>query len=263
MSEERLQKVMSAAGVASRRASEELIEQGRVTVDGERARLGQKVDPATATIHVDGERINVDVDLVHVVFNKPRGVVTTTDDPEGRPTVMDYVDVTERLHPVGRLDMDTEGLLLLTNDGELTNKLLHPSYEVERTYLAMVRGSVRRQVLAELQGGVRLGDGIARPKRARVIEDQNERTLLEIVMTEGRKHEVRRMIDKVGLHLERLARTAFGGLEIGDLKQGSWRHLSSTEVSTLYATVGEGDRPPAGRKVTLHERRERQRGKGR
>lgn len=258
---ERLQKVMAAAGVASRRASEELIEQGRVRVDGAPAHLGQKVDPTTAVIHVDGERINADVDLVWIMLNKPRGVVTTADDPEGRPTVLEYVDVAQRLHPVGRLDMDTEGLLLLTNDGELTNKLLHPSYEVERTYLALVRGSVRRHVLAELRDGVRLGDGIARPRSARVIEDQNERTLLEIVMTEGRKHEVRRMVDKVGLHLERLARTAYGGVEIGDLRQGSWRHLSQTEVSALYAAVGEGDRPPASRHTSLHERRARQAGR--
>ena len=257
---ERLQKVMAAAGVASRRASEELIEQGRVRVDGEVAHLGQKVDPATAVIHVDGERVNVDVDLVWVMLNKPRGVVTTADDPEGRPTVHDYVDLPQRVHAVGRLDMDTEGLLLLTNDGELTNKLLHPSYEVERTYLALVRGSVRRHVLAQLRDGVRLGDGIARPRSARVIEDQNERSLLEIVMTEGRKHEVRRMVDRVGLHLERLARTAYGGVEIGDLRQGSWRHLSQTEVSALYAAVGEGDHPPPDRHTSLHERRARQSG---
>lgn len=262
MSEDRLHKVMAAAGVASRRGSEELIEQGRVTVDGRRAELGQKVDPSTAVIHVDGERINVDVDLVYVMFNKPRGVVTTTDDPEGRPTVLDHVEVPVRVFPVGRLDMDTEGLLLLTNDGELTNKLLHPSSAVERTYLALVRGSVRRHVLAELRDGVRLGDGLARPARARVLEDQNERSLLEIVMTEGRKHEVRRMVDAVGLHLERLARTSFGGLGIGDLKQGSWRHLSATEVSTLYAAVGEGRPPPPGRKVELDERRARHGGHG-
>ena len=262
MSLERLQKVLAAAGVASRRASEELIQQGRVRVDGEVAEIGQKVDATTAVIKVDGERVNVDVDLTYVVLNKPRGVVTTADDPEGRPTVVEYVQLPQRLFPVGRLDQDTEGLLLLTNDGELTNKLLHPSYEVERTYLALVRGSVRRHVLAELRDGVMLEDGIAKPRRARVIEDQNERTLLEIVMTEGRKREVRRMVDAVGLHLERLARTAYGGIEIGDLKQGRWRHLSHTEVSTLYAAVGEGDRPPAERKATLAERRARQ-GRGR
>ncbi len=260
---ERLQKVMAAAGVASRRASEELIEQGRVRVDGEVAHIGQKVDPATAVILVDGERVNVDVDLTYVMLNKPRGVVTTADDPEGRPTVVEYVDLPQRLFPVGRLDQDTEGLLLLTNDGELTNKLLHPSYEVERTYLALVRGSVRRHVLAQLREGITLEDGFARPERARVIEDQNERSLLEIVMTEGRKREVRRLVDGVGLHLDRLARTAYGGLEIGDLKQGRWRHLSQTEVSTLYAAVGEGRQPPAGRKATLRERRARQAGEPR
>lgn len=257
---DRLQKVMAAAGIASRRASEDLIEQGRVRVDGDVATLGDKVDPSVAVITVDGERINVDIDMTYLAYNKPRGVVTTADDPHGRPTVLDDVDLPQRLFPVGRLDMDTEGLLLLTNDGELTNKLLHPSYEVERTYLALVKGSVRGHVLAELRDGMQLEDGFARPKRARVLEDQNERSLLEIVMTEGRNREVRRMVDAVGLTLDRLARTAYGGIEIGDLKQGRWRHLSHTEVSTLYAAVGEGRRPPEERKVELRERRARQQG---
>jgi 23S rRNA pseudouridine2605 synthase len=163
---------------------------------------------------------------------------------------------------VGRLDQDTEGLLLVTNDGELTHKLLHPSYEVERTYLVLIQGSVKRHVLAQLRDGVELEDGMAKPKSARIIEDQRERTLLEIVMTEGRKREVRRMVDAVDLTLLRLARTAYGGIELGDLRQGKWRHLSHTEVSTLHAAVGAGAQPPAGRKATLKERRARQRGPG-
>ena len=257
---ERLQKVMAHAGVASRRASEELIEQGRVTVDGQVASLGDMVDPETADIRVDGERVVVDVDLTYVMLNKPQGVVTTVDDPDGRPTVVEYVALPQRLFPVGRLDIDTEGLLLLTNDGELTHKLLHPSYGVERTYLALVRGSVRRHVLAQLRDGVELEDGLARPKRIRVIDEQQDRSLLEIVMTEGRKREVRRMIDEVGLTLERLARTAYAGVELGDLRQGRWRHLTHTEVSALHAAVAEGASPPPGRHATLRERRAKQRG---
>lgn len=261
--EERLQKILAHAGVASRRASEELIAEGRVTVDGEVAELGMKADPTQADIRVDGERINTDPDLLYVMLNKPQGVVTTVDDPEGRPTVMDLVNVTQRLYPVGRLDMDTEGLLLLTNDGDLAHALMHPSFEVERTYLALVPGPVRRRTLAELEEGVELEDGLARPRSVEVIDEARSKALVQIVMTEGRKREVRRMVDAVGLHLERLARTAYGGLEIGDLKQGKWRHLSQTEVSTLYAAVGEGRRPPEGRKATLRERRARQAGEPR
>ncbi len=257
---ERLQKVLANAGVASRRASEELIAQGRVTVDGRTATIGDKVDPAVAEILVDGERVVVDVDLTYLMLNKPRGVVTTADDPQGRPTVVELVGLRQRLWPVGRLDLDTEGLLLLTNDGELTNKLLHPSYEVERTYLALVRGHVRRHVLAELRDGVELDDGLAVPRRARVVDEQHDRTLLEVVMTEGRKHEVRRLVDAVGLRLERLARTAYAGVELGDLRQGRWRHLTHAEVSTLHAAVAGGRRPPPARRTALQERRARQRG---
>lgn len=257
---DRLQKVLANAGVASRRASEELIAQGRVTVDGEVATIGDKVDPTAVEIRVDGERVTVDVSLTYVLFNKPQGVVTTADDPQGRPTVVEYVELPQRLWPVGRLDIETEGLLLLTNDGDLTHKLLHPSYGVERTYLALIRGPVRRHVLAELRDGVRLGDGMAAPERARVIDDQRDRTLLEIVMTEGRKHEVRRMVAAVGLTLERLARTAYGGVELGDLRQGRWRHLTHAEVSMLHAAVDDGSTPPSGRKASLQERRARQRG---
>jgi 23S rRNA pseudouridine2605 synthase len=239
---ERLQKVLAAAGVASRRASEDLITAGRVTVNGVRARIGDKVDPAVDIVEVDGERVKVDPALVYVILNKPQGVVTTTSDPEGRPTVTELVNLEERLYPVGRLDQDTEGLVLLTNDGTLVHNLLHPSFEVERVYLALVPGPVRREPLRRLTDGVELEDGLARARRVREVESSRGRALLEIVMTEGRKREVRRMLAEVGLPVERLARVAFGGVELGDLRQGRWRFLNNTEISRLYASSGAASR---------------------
>jgi len=235
---ERLQKVMAAAGIASRRASEVLISAGRVTVNGRVATIGDRVDVDTDVVEVDGERVIVDTTLRYLMLNKPQGVVSTTSDPEGRPTVMDLVNLDERLYPVGRLDQDTEGLLLLTNDGELANRLLHPSYGVERTYLALVPGPVRREMLRRLAEGVELDDGPARPKRTRVVEEHRGKALLEVVMTEGRKREVRRMLAEVGLPVERLARVSFGGVELGDLRQGKWRFLDRPEIARLHAAVG-------------------------
>ena len=235
---ERLQKVMAAAGVASRRASELLIAAGRVTVNGVVATIGDRVDAETDVVEVDGERVIVDTTLRYLMLNKPQGVVSTTHDPEGRPTVMDLVNLEERLYPVGRLDQDTEGLLLLTNDGELANRLLHPSFGVERTYLALVPGPARREVLRRLADGVELDDGLARPKRVRVVEEHRGKALLEVVMTEGRKREVRRMLAAVGMPVERLARVAFGGVELGDLRQGKWRFLDRPEIARLHAAVG-------------------------
>lgn len=235
---ERLQKVMAAAGIASRRASEVLIAAGRVTVNGRVAALGDRVDPDVDVVEVDGDRVIVDTTLRYLMLNKPRGVVSTTHDPEGRPTVMDLVNLDERLYPVGRLDQDTEGLLLLTNDGELANRLLHPSFEVERTYLALVPGPIRRDTLRRLSEGVELDDGLARPRRVRVAEEHRGKALLEVVMTEGRKREVRRMLAAVGAPVERLARVAFGGVELGDLRQGKWRFLDAPEIARLHAAAG-------------------------
>jgi len=243
---ERLQKVMAAAGIASRRASELLITAGRVTVNGRVASLGDRVDKDVDVVEVDGERVIVDTTLRYLMLNKPQGVVSTTSDPEGRPTVMDLINLDERLYPVGRLDQDTEGLLLLTNDGELANRLLHPSYGVERTYLALVPGPVRREMMRRLDEGVELDDGPARPKRVRVVEEHRGKALLEVVMTEGRKREVRRMLAAVGLPVERLARVAFGGVELGDLRQGKWRFLDRPEIARLHAVVGSTPPEPDG-----------------
>jgi len=237
---ERLQKVMAAAGVASRRASEELIVAGRVTVNGRRATIGDQVDPTVDIVEVDGERVNVDPALVYVMLNKPQGYVSTTSDPEGRPTVLDLVQLDERLYPVGRLDQDTEGLLLLTNDGTLVHRLLHPSFEVERTYLALVPGPVRRDPIRRLTEGVELEDGLARAKRVRTVEQGKGKVLLEVVMTEGRKREVRRMLAEVGHPVERLARVGFGGVRLGDLRQGRWRFLNNPEIHALHSAAGGG-----------------------
>jgi len=254
---ERLQKAMAAAGVASRRASEELIAEGRVTVNGEVAELGRKVDPASDDIRVDGERINADPDKVYVLLNKPRGVVTTVDDPEGRPTVIDLVNLPMRLYPVGRLDLDTEGLLLLTNDGDLTHDLLHPSRQVPRTYVVLVPGPFKRSAVQELLDGVELDDGTARPTSVEVLEEQRNKALVQVVMTEGRKREVRRMFAAIGHPVERLARVAFGGVELGDLRQGNWRFLTQQEVGRLHAAVGGRRGAPRDKRVTRDERRER------
>ena len=238
---ERLQKVLSAAGVASRRHAEELIAAGRVRVNGAVATLGDKVDATTDVVEVDGERVTLDTTLRYVLLNKPQGFVSTTSDPEGRPTVTELINLPDRLYPVGRLDRETEGLLLLTNDGDLVHRLLHPSFEVERTYLALVPGPVRREVLARLRDGVELDDGPARPRRVRVTEQHAGKAVLEVVMTEGRKREVRRMLAAVGLPVERLARVAFGGVELGDLRQGKWRFLTDPEVNRLRRASGAGE----------------------
>jgi len=260
VAEERLQKILAHAGIASRRASEELIVEGRVTVDGEVAILGMRADAVASDIRVDGERVNTNPELIYLMLNKPQGVLTTADDPEGRPTVMDLVNVTQRLFPVGRLDMDTEGLLLMTNDGELAHALMHPSFEVRREYLALVPGPVRKRTLAQLRDGVELDDGLARPIEIEVLEEARSKALLRVVMAEGRKREVRRMLGAVGLHVERLARTTYGGVEIGELRQGKWRFLTQLEVGMLYRAIeqrGGGGQRIKERRASRDERRAR------
>ncbi len=235
---ERVQKVLAAAGIGSRRACEELIAAGRVCVDGELVILGGKADPTTQVITVDGERIHTNPLLVYLLLNKPTGVVTTVTDPQGRPTVMDLVPSAPRVYPVGRLDRDTEGLLVLTNDGELANRLAHPSYEVEKTYVAQIRGPAKRRSLRTLLEGVDLEDGPARARSVRELGAAGDRTLIEIVLAEGRKREVRRMLQAVGLPLERLARVRIGPLHLGDIAPGKSRPLTGAEVRALYGAVG-------------------------
>lgn len=257
MALDRLQKVMAHAGIASRRASEDLISAGRVTVNGEVAELGRKVDAASDDIRLDGERINVDTDLVHVMLNKPQGVIATADDPRGRPTVVEMVNLPQRIYPVGRLDADTEGLLLLTNDGELTHRLLHPSHEVDKVYVALVRGSVKDSTVRDLRNGVELDDGLARPTSVEVLETKHDETLVQLTMVEGRKREVRRLFDAVGHPVRRLARVAFGGVELGDLRQGKWRFLTQQEIARLHAATEGRSGPGESRRHAKDERSRR------
>jgi 23S rRNA pseudouridine2605 synthase len=238
---ERVQKVLAAAGIGSRRACEELIAAGRVAVDGEIITLGAKADPTSQVVTLDGERIHTNPTLLYLLLNKPTGYVTTVTDPQGRPTVMDLVPASPRVYPVGRLDRDTEGLLILTNDGELANRLAHPSYEVEKTYVAQIRGPAKRKSVRMLLDGVELDDGIARAKSVRELGGAGDRTLVEIVLAEGRKREVRRMLQAVGLPLERLARVRIGPLPLGEIAPGKYRPLNGSEVRALYATVGLND----------------------
>ena len=236
----RLQKVLAAAGLGSRRACEVLIEEGRVSVDGEIVReQGRRVDPQTNVIRVDTMRINTASDLVYLALNKPRGMVTAMADPEGRPCVGDLVATRrERLFHVGRLDAETEGLLLLTNDGELAHRLSHPSFEVPKTYLAEVLGPVARDVGRRLREGVELEDGIVKVDSFRLVDSNANRVLLEIVLHEGRKHIVRRALDEVGHPVQRLVRTAVGPVRVGDQRAGKLRALTLEELAGLFSLVG-------------------------
>ena len=236
----RLQRVLAAAGLGSRRACELLIEEGRVEVDGALVRTqGMRVDPDKAVIRVDGMRIASAPDHVYLALNKPRGVVSTMSDPQGRPSLEEFVgDRSARLFHVGRLDTDTEGLLLLTNDGELAHRLSHPSYEVVKVYLAEVQGPIARDVGKRLKEGVELDDGIARADRFRIVHSSGGRYMIEVSLHEGRKHVVRRMLDAVGHPVSRLVRTDVGPISIGNLKPGKHRKLSQQEVGELFKAVG-------------------------
>ncbi|TDE41442.1 pseudouridine synthase [Nonomuraea mesophila] len=235
----RLQKVLAQAGVASRRACEEMIGEGRVTVNGQVVRrFGAKVDPATQVIHVDGKRIPTAPDLVYYALNKPIGVVSTMDDPQGRPCLADYVEeLAPRLFHVGRLDTETEGLLLLTNDGELANRLTHPSYGVQKKYWAKVPGPIPRDLGRRLKQGIELEDGIARADSFTVVQEHGQQALVEVVLHEGRKHVVRRMLEVAGHRVIDLARIEFGPVKLGRTKPGTMRALSLKEVGELYAAV--------------------------
>lgn len=236
----RLQKVLAAAGIGSRRACEELIADGRVTVDGQRVtEQGLRVDPATAVIHVNGQRVPTAPGLVVLVVNKPRGMITTMSDEHGRSCVGDLVaDRPERLFHVGRLDADTEGLLVLTNDGELANRLAHPSHGVDKTYLATVPGPVSNAVLRQLRTGVELEDGPVVCQSARVVQQAGDRVMLEVVIHEGRNRIVRRMLEAVGHPVVDLVRTRFGPLHLGGLRPGHLHAVEGEELRRLYTAVG-------------------------
>ena len=236
----RLQKVLAAAGVGSRRHCEEMIAEGRVEVDGETVRrFGARVDPQRQVIRVDGRRIPAREDLVYVALNKPAGVLTTMSDARGRPTIAVFLGgQAERLFHVGRLDFDTEGLMLLMNDGELAHRLAHPRYGVLKTYLADVAGPLPRDLGRQLITGVELTDGVASADRFRVVERAGSRALVEITLHEGRKHIVRRMLAETGHPVSRLVRTHVGPVALGSLRPGTTRRLTTREIGDLYAAVG-------------------------
>lgn len=231
---ERIQKVLARAGFGSRRACEEIIASGRVAVDGVIARLGDRVDPESERLSVDGVPVVTRPGLVYYLLNKPPHVVTTAHDPQGRPTVIDLVPEEPRVFPVGRLDFETEGLLVLTNDGDLAQLLTHPSHGVAKTYLAEVEGVVEPAAIRALRGGVELDDGRTAPARVRVVQPGSERSAIEVTIHEGRNRQVRRMCAAVGLTVRRLVRTHLGSLHDSRLAPGEWRVLSQTEVRTLY-----------------------------
>jgi 23S rRNA pseudouridine2605 synthase len=236
----RLQKVLAGAGIGSRRACEQLIAEGRVEVDGAVVReQGVRVDPASAVIRVDGLRVPVGARTVYLAFNKPVGVLSSMSDERGRPCVGDYVaQRKERLFHVGRLDADTEGLLLLTNDGELGHRLAHPSYEVPKTYLAEIGAPVPRDLGRRLRAGVELDDGPAHADSFRVVGSSAGRAMVELVVHEGRNRIVRRLLEAAGHPVQRLVRVRVGPVALGDQRPGTLRALTREEVGALYQLVG-------------------------
>jgi len=239
---ERLQKVLAAAGVGSRRACEELIVEGRVEVDRQVIdRLGSRVDPLHQEIRIDGEPI-AQPRRVYLAVNKPVGVVSTASDPDGRPRVIDLVPPeTGRLFNVGRLDMSSEGLILLTNDGELANRLTHPRYGVEKTYHVEVAGITDRNVLSQIRRGVHLAEGFARVVRVRIKSRRKGSTILEMVLDEGRNREIRRLLARVGHKVQRLIRVAIGPVRLGGLPPGAYRPLTTEERRALRTATGRGE----------------------
>lgn len=235
---ERLQKVLAHAGVGSRRAVEEMIAAGRVLVNGEPAVLGRRVDRQKDEVQVDGSTVPLRADLEYLLLNKPEGVVTTASDEAGRETVLDLVEATGRVWPVGRLDIATEGALLLTNDGELTQRLTHPSFHVPKTYVAEVTGPVGAAAIKRLSRGVELDDGPAAPASVQLLERGPRSSLVELTIGEGRNRQVRRMMEAVGHPVVALVRTAIGPLKLGRLKPGTYRRLHPHEVQELYRACG-------------------------
>ncbi|MBQ1876656.1 MAG: rRNA pseudouridine synthase [Selenomonas sp.] len=244
--QERLQKIISQAGIASRRAAEQLIAAGRVTVDGRAAVLGEKADPAAQRIAVDGKPLPRAERHVYYLLHKPTGYISTARDERGRRTVLDLLpEVRERIYPVGRLDGDTSGLLLITNDGTLMNGLLHPRYEVSKTYVAQVAGQVTEQSLEQLRRGLQLEDGMTAPAKARLLGSRGGLSKVEVTIHEGRNRQVRRMFSAIGCDVRKLKRVRFAFLSLKDVAVGQHRPLTPKEVDRLYQLAGivrQGDK---------------------
>lgn len=239
--EERLQKLMAQAGIGSRRESEKMIEAGRVRVNGRVARLGDKADLAVDRIVVDGRVLNSAPQApIYIALHKPKGVISSLEDElqQGRQTVRDLIDIPGHLYPVGRLDKQSTGLMLMTNDGDLAHKLTHPRFGHEKTYHVTLDGKIAPELLSQWRRGVKLDGRRTAPAKIRVLQQDASFTQLEIVMREGRKRQIRRIASLFGCSIKQLARQSIGPLNLGDLKPGQWRHLSTKEVRELQATVG-------------------------
>ena len=236
--EKRLQKILSEMGVTSRRKAEDLILEGRVAVNGRIATIGTKADPARDHIKVDGKLLIRRDPRVYIMFNKPRHVVTSLYDPEGRPTVKEFLKgVKYRVFPVGRLDYDSEGLLLLTNDGDFAHTVLHPSKKISKTYLVKVKGVVEKEEIGKLEAGVKLADGITAPAKVKRIRKTEINSWLEITIYEGRKRQIRRMLEKTGHDVLKLKRIRIDGLQIGGLEPGAYRYLTPVEIDKIKMEV--------------------------
>lgn len=235
----RLQRLLAQAGLGSRRRCEDLIGAGRVEVNGRVARMGTRVDPRRDVVRVDGARLPTAPELTYVAFSKPRGVVSTMSDERGRRCLADYTrGYPVRLFHVGRLDTDTEGLIILTNDGDLAHRLAHPSFRLAKTYVVEVAGPLPRDLGRRLRAGVRLEDGVVAADGFRVLDRAGSRALVEVTLHEGRKHVVRRLLAAAGHPVRRLARTRFGPIRLGSMRPGATRPLTAHEVMDLYRAVG-------------------------
>lgn len=260
---ERIQKILADRGLASRRKAEEWIREGRVTVNGKVALIGEKADPERDAVKVDGRRLSAPPEKLYVLFYKPKHVVTTLADPQERPTVLDYFSsLKPRLFPVGRLDYDAEGVILLTNDGELAHQLAHPSHEIPRTYWVKVKGKPGKEEMQRLGRGVRLEDGLTAPCAVKPLSETEGNTWVEMTLREGRNRQVKRMWEKLGYPVLKLKRVGFAGLKLGALQPGQHRLLSPQEVrklketASLSAPKGQSPRPK------IYRRRIREEGKG-
>lgn len=236
----RLQKILSEVGVASRRQAEKMIQEGRVTIDGRTAKIGDKVDPYRDHIKVDGRRLPLSSSRVYFLLHKPKNVVTTVEDPRGRPTVLDLLkEKKPRVFPVGRLDYDAEGVLLLTNDGELAHRLSHPSFRIPRTYWVKVKGKPSHEEILKLSRGIQLDDGPTAPCQIGLLKEVQENFWVEMTLREGRNRQVKRMWERLGYPVLKLKRVAFAGLFLGKLKPGEYRQLRAQELKKLKKMTGD------------------------
>jgi len=238
--EKRIQKILSEMGIASRREAEEMILEGRITVNGRIAELGMKADPNRDHIKVDRKLLTKREPKVYLMFNKPRNVVTTLKDPEGRPTVKDFIeDIRYRVYPVGRLDYDSEGLLLLTNDGDFANAIMHPSKKLTKMYQVKVKGIPEQKEIDRLKKGIHLEDGLTAPATVKRLKTTENNSWLEVTIYEGRKRQLRRMFDQIGHSVLKLKRIRIKGIDIGDLKPGRYRYLTPDEVTRIKKEISK------------------------